>query len=461
MNTMGSLFFILHALLLPFKKKYLPPEYRVFICRINLLLYLIPFPAVFYYLRRYFNNIALKTPLDPFRYNGSHITVHFTKDACFMLPKPNFIEILWIFTWITVCIILVTKNLFHKNRLHVFHSFFSLFFNDEEECCSAEVDHLVQTAVIELNMKKKPRVYILEGIIVPHVSGIIHPKLYLPAHWDVPEQVYYMTIKHEFAHILHKDLLFRRISLIINIINWCNPFLYPLLKRLAGYDELCADACACDGASKNDRKAYGISIIDLMEASTDIPNIPAKGLGLKLDSKTLMEERIDIMKKNDLCKHKPLKIAATAIMSAFIFTLSAIPAMAYSMPAALASDNQAVKFESVDMYDVHTLSSENNNNPLSGSEHLSANELSSLLDSLDFSKSDTYCIDENGIVFDLITPHFSGCNHVWVPASVSHHDKNSDGSCTVIVYTARRCSECGDTVIESKYATTTFHKCPH
>ncbi len=461
MNTMGSLFFIIHAILLPFKKKHLPPGYRVFLFRINLLLFIIPFPAFFYYLRRYFNNIAIVTPLDPFQYNGSHITVHFINDTCFMLPKPKLIEILWIFIWITVCVFLVIKNLYHENRLHHFHSFFSLFFDNEMECSSLEIDHMIKAAQKELNMKKKPRVYVVEGIIVPHVSGIYRPKLYLPAHWDVPKQVYYMTIKHELAHILHKDLLVRRISLILSIIFWCNPVLYFLLPRLAGYDELYADACACDGASKDDRKAYGLSILNLMEISSNIPNMPVKGIGLKLNSMKFMEERIYIMKKNNLCKHKPFKIVATAIMSAFIFTLSAVPAMAYSMPAALASKDQAVEFNSIDMYDVNTLSSDNYNKPLSVSEHLSETKLSSILDNLDFSKGDTYCIDENGVVFDIVKPYFSGCNHNWVPASVSHHDKNRDGSCTVVVYSAERCSRCGDTVILGTYATTTFYECPH
>ncbi len=333
--------------------------------------------------------------------------------------------------------------------------------NVEKESVSAEADHLVQAAMKELNMKKKPRIYVVETIIVPHVSGIFRPKLYLPAHWDVPKQVYYMMIKHELAHILHKDLLVRRISLILSVIFWCNPALYFLLPRLAGYDELYADACACDGASREDRKAYGMSILDLMGTSSGIPNIPAKGLGLDLESMKFMEERIYNMKKNNLCKHKPLKIAATAIMSAFIFTLSAVPAMAYSMPAALAFNDQSVELNSVDMYDIDTLSSENTLESLTNSAQLSENELYDLINNLDFSKSDTYCIDENGMVYEMISPYFSGCNHIWVNARVSHHDKISGGRCTVSVYKARRCSECGDTVVESLYAVTTFEKCPH
>lgn len=461
MNTMGSFYYILHAILLPFKKKYLPPGYRVFLFRINLMLFIIPFPAVFYYLRRYFNNIALKTPLDPFRYNGSHITVHFLNDTCFMLPKPKLIEILGIFIWITVCILLVIKNLYHENRLHHFHSFFRLFFNSEKECSSAEVNHLVQAAQQELNMKKKPRVYVAEGIIVPHVTGIFRPKLYLPAHWDVPKQVYYMTIKHELAHILHKDLLVQRISLILSIIFWCNPVIYFLLPRLAGYDELYADACACDGASRDDRRAYGMSILDLMETASDIPNIPVKGLGLKLDSMKFMEERIYIMKKNNLYKHKPLKIAATAIMSAFIFTLSAVPAMAYSMPASIKSDTLAVK--SIDILDVNTLDQNHSLDPLSNISNHSEYELNALTDSLDFSKSDAFCIDENGnvYVYDGIAPHFSGCDHNFVAARVSKHYKLAGGRCKVEYYLADRCTECGDVVVGELYATTTFEKCPH
>ena len=433
----------------------------VFLFRINLLLFIIPFPAFFYYLRRYFNNITLKTPLDPFRYNGSHITVHFMNETCFMLPKPKLIEILRILIWITVCVRLVIKNLYHENRLHHFHSFFSLFLNAEKECTSAEADHLVQAALKELNMKKKPRIYVVESIIVPHVSGIFRPKLYLPAHWDVPKSVYYMTIKHELAHILHKDLLVRRISLILSIIFWCNPVLYFLLPRLAGYDELYADACACDGASRDDRKAYCMNILDLMGTSSVIPNIPVKGLGLNLESMKFMEERIYNMKLNNLGKRKPLKIAATAIMSAFIFTLSAVPAMAYSMPAEITSDTLDVK--SIDILEVNTLDENNFLNPLSNVTNHSENELNSLADSLDFSESNAFCIDEDGnvYVYDSIAPHFSGCDHNFAAARVSKHYKLANGRCKVEYYLADRCTECGDVVVGQLYATTTFEKCPH
>ena len=68
--------------------------------------------------------------------------------------------------------------------------------------------------------------------------------------------------------------------------------MYFLLPGLAGYDKWYADACACDGAFRDDWKAYCINILDLVETSSGIPNIPVKGSGLHFERMKFMEERI-------------------------------------------------------------------------------------------------------------------------------------------------------------------------
>jgi len=76
MNGMGSLFFILHALLIPIEKRFLSPNYRVFIYRLNLMFFVVPFPAGFFYVRRYFDNLVTALPIAPFINNGAHFIIH-------------------------------------------------------------------------------------------------------------------------------------------------------------------------------------------------------------------------------------------------------------------------------------------------------------------------------------------------------------------------------------------------
>lgn len=76
MNGMGSLFFILFMLLLPIIKRCMPPDYQVFLYRLNLMFFVVPFPACFFYLRRYYDDIVTTVPVSPLISNGAHIIVH-------------------------------------------------------------------------------------------------------------------------------------------------------------------------------------------------------------------------------------------------------------------------------------------------------------------------------------------------------------------------------------------------
>ena len=44
MNLTGFLFFILCTILFPYRKDFLPSRVRIFICRLNMMFYIIPFP---------------------------------------------------------------------------------------------------------------------------------------------------------------------------------------------------------------------------------------------------------------------------------------------------------------------------------------------------------------------------------------------------------------------------------
>jgi len=459
MNGMGSLFFILFMLLLPIIKRCMPPDYQVFLYRLNLMFFVVPFPACFFYLRRYYDDIVTTVPVSPLISNGAHIIVHLEQNISFALPKLKQYQMLFLLLWILIACIKYRHFSTKNRRLREFNRFFDSIQEEQLAKSSMNVTRLVHIAQEELHLKTTPRVFLLDHISTPHVSGIFHVTLCLPVEWEASEQAYYMAIRHELAHVRHKDLLFQRIALFARIISWFNPFLYVLCAKMSTCDELAADACACRNVSVSYKKAYQTALLTMAPDNDDF-DIFAKGLNFKRRHNNFTKERILTMNNKNLYKHKLIKLAATAFISVVLFTISTVPALAYNLPATIESDE--ITFDTIKTFDLNTIPEEEELDPLSISIDQSEDTLSSTLAKLNFSESDSYCIDENGVIYDAtVEPRIIPCNHNYLKAAFSYHTKNSNGSCTITIHNAKRCSKCGHIVVLERVATTTFDNCPH
>lgn len=461
MNATGSIFCLLHMLMLPIEKRYLPPNYRVLICRLNLMLFTIPFPAILYYIRRYLERIFSDMPLDPNIYNGAHFIIHLEQNFCFAFPKLENYQILLVLSWIIVLLSRYRKTFKKNHRLRKYTKHFELFEDEEITENSIDVPKLVQDALTELHLKIKLRTFVLHGISTPHISGIFRPKLCMPSDWNVSEQVHYMAIKHELAHVLNKDLLFLYFARIAKILFWFNPLVYLSCNLMFHCEESAADACACKNASAEDKREYQTALLDLITDDSD-SDIAAKGFKIKFqNNKKAIIERIFIMKNKDLYKHKLLKFAAASVMSVVMFAVSSVPAMAYNLPAKI--DIEDPNMASVNIISIKELPEDE---AISSSSTLSYSDSKFALfyNDIDFSESDIVCIDENGTIYNdnsTIEPKFIPCNHNYVAVEASYHTKHSNGSCTVTYHKAKRCNKCGHIVVSERLGTVTYDKCPH
>lgn len=459
MNVMGSLFFVLHMLLFPAERKHMPPEYRVFLCRVNLAFFIVPFPVCLFYLRRYIDGFISALPVVPFVYSGSHVVVRLEQNVNFAMPKMNFIQIIFITAWIAVTAFRYAMHSYDRRRSRGFDSFLHLFMEEDMAAYPAEITGLVDDAVRELKLKRKPRILMRKDVLIPYVGGMFRYTLFLPDQWNIPRQVYYMVIKHELAHIRNRDLLFQKFSAAARVFSWFNPFLSLMCSRMEEFQEMAADRCACSGASEEECLAYQALLKKLSDIFSNLPHMPVIGLVLKRKQKNQTEERILVMKNRNLYKRKPAKLAVTALMTAVLCTFSAVPALAYNLPATV--ENKNLEISSIDTIQVGAFPSEKNSGS-SGLE-LADSELFIPVENLDFSNSDYLCIDENGNVYeaDIIDPRIIPCNHNYETVMITHHDKHSDGSCVTQYHNGKRCLKCGHIIILEEIGHMVYNKCPH
>lgn len=458
MNGMGSLFYILHLLFIPIEKRFLSPDYRVFIYRLNLMFFVVPFPICFFYLRRYFDNLVTSLPVAPFINNGAHFIIHLEHNLSFALPKLNYVETFVVSIWFIIMTYKYICFSSNNRKMRKFNRFLSSIQQEQIAKCTFNANELVHTALKDLNMKINPRIFLQDRITSPHVSGIFHVTICLPSCWEVAEPVYYMAIRHELAHVRHKDLLFQRIALIARIINWFNPILYIMCSKMAACDELAADVCACNGTPVSYRQSYQTALLCLASNPDNIDGY-VKSLVFKKQRNKFTKERILTMNNKNLSKHKLLKLFTTTCVTTILFAISTIPTLAYNLPAVMNAKN--LTDNSINLIDIKTIPTENELD-LSLTFSLPIDkELYSLSENLDYSKNNCYCIDETGKITNKIEHQIALCNHILLDSQVTYHTKKSNKSCAIAYYKAKKCKKCENVFITEKYATTTYEICPH
>lgn len=72
-------------------------------------------------------------------------------------------------------------------------------------------------------------------------------------------------------------------------------------------------------------------------------------------------------------------------------------------------------------------------------------------------------VDDTGKIYSIENkvPPYAVCNHLFQSGTSHNHIKNGNGGCSLISYSAMRCSICGHTAFEELLSTVTYPKCNH
>jgi beta-lactamase regulating signal transducer with metallopeptidase domain len=110
-----------------------------------------------------------------------------------------------------------------------------------------------------------PRVAESDLISVPVTMGALRPTILLPAdwrNWDAAKLD--AVLAHELSHVLRRDPLTQRLSLLHRAIFWFSPLAWFLGRRLADLAEQASDEAALSCGT--DRKHYARILLDFFEA---------------------------------------------------------------------------------------------------------------------------------------------------------------------------------------------------
>lgn len=277
-----------------------------------------------------------------------------------------------------------------------------------------------------------------DGSCGPCTVGFFRQKIIIPESFTELEN-FSMVYQHEYTHLKNRDNLVKLLCLIVLCIHWMNPAAYLLLFLYRITAEAVSDDAAVLGYSKDIVKTYAMLLVTTTPVREKLPvvwknNFSSEG--------KMIKRRINYMMKKR--KNGWMRKGIIAMVSALTIAASAGTVLAYEpMQWSDGSVGESIVLDESDMSNFDFLSGE--------------------LNDIDFSKTDTVFVTENGIQIPIMDNDSSRvlCKHNMVNGYLHNHTSNSSGGCTVKTYTCQRCTRCGYLANAKYYSTTNYAKCPH
>lgn len=160
----------------------------------------------------------------------------------------------------------------------------------------------------------------------PTVFGLLRPHIYLPD-VDLPQEEWVWILKHEYQHILSRDIWIKFLYLILEAVCFWNPLMYKLTKKLSDLLEFRCDYFVTRNNSEDENQVYLLSILHTLQKVKAKEKAPPAKLRsymctslVRTQADLLLEERVNAVESRRR-KH-PLRDAAILLVSVSLFIAS-------------------------------------------------------------------------------------------------------------------------------------------
>lgn len=165
--------------------------------------------------------------------------------------------------------------------------------------------------------RKYPKVFISSVINSPMAIGLVKPIIVMPEINCTDEQAENI-LRHEYCHFHRGDLIIKWLSTVACAVHWFNPVIIAFQKSLNEWCELSCDAAAVKKMNSAQRKSYILTLLDMMEHSVNLPDMPLTTMSGSIKKINKRLEKIADMKRFS---------RKTAIASIAIITLIGVSSL--------------------------------------------------------------------------------------------------------------------------------------
>ena len=146
-----------------------------------------------------------------------------------------------------------------------------------------------------LNVRTSLRLAECESVTMPALCGVFRPSLILPkglASTFCDRELRFIFL-HELAHVKRRDLALNWVIALLQAIHWFNPLVWVAFSKWRADREPACDALALEAIGAEHNKAYGRTILRLLEGFTHRASAP--GLVGILEAKNQLRSRIKLI----------------------------------------------------------------------------------------------------------------------------------------------------------------------
>ena len=257
-----------------------------------------------------------------------------------------------------------------------------------------------------------------------------------------------LLLSHELVHIKRRDALWKILQVFVCIIHFYNPLVWWLKKEVEQVCELSCDALVMIDKGDSEKDCY---MMLLIKGARDNSRQAVPGLGISKNAKNI-KERMNYIMDN---RKKWGKWVSGCVVAAAVL-LNSLTVFAYEDVQHWKIDEESADVEK----HVHELL--NNDVAFVPGKIEDAQKYWGWPES-DIIFYDVQFVDEEGNIYSIEEriATYATCNHQYVSGTTSEHAKNSNGSCTMTYYNAKRCSKCGYTVRGEEIGSSSIIVCPH
>ena len=122
-----------------------------------------------------------------------------------------------------------------------------------------------------LGIKKTTELYCSPAVTSPVLAGFFRPYIIIPAKSMEDEKLFYVFL-HELVHYKRKDIFYKWFIQVVICVHWFNPFTRLLGKEANKACELSCDETVISLLDKNERKAYGDTLLSFVQTKETYKN---------------------------------------------------------------------------------------------------------------------------------------------------------------------------------------------
>ncbi|WP_368233785.1 M56 family metallopeptidase [Anaerotruncus rubiinfantis] len=141
------------------------------------------------------------------------------------------------------------------------------FYRELKKACvpaeEPEIQNLFAACKKELQIRRSIPLSLCGKVSSPMLVGLFRPRIVLPDTALRPQE-YRLVFLHELTHYRHADLFYKAAALVVCTLHWFNPLAWIVLKRVNLLCELACDESLVRGMEREERRNYGMAILNIM-----------------------------------------------------------------------------------------------------------------------------------------------------------------------------------------------------